>query len=73
MPDTATEILAALKIGENVFSRCEYVPRDHTLRILPLVDVVLQEAQVTLNDLDALASVAALAVLLVFELRELLG
>ena len=54
--DTATENCSvALKIGENVFSRCEYVPRDHTLRILPLVDEVLQEAQVTLNDLDALA------------------
>ncbi len=54
--DTATENCSvALKIGDEVIHRCEFVPRDHTLRILPLVDSVLSESGLSLNDLDVLA------------------
>ncbi|EPF2930184.1 tRNA (adenosine(37)-N6)-threonylcarbamoyltransferase complex dimerization subunit type 1 TsaB [Vibrio navarrensis] len=54
--DTATENCSvALLVGEQVFSRSEVAPRDHTKKVLPMVDEVLQEAGLTLHDLDALA------------------
>ncbi|CAM2882858.1 tRNA (adenosine(37)-N6)-threonylcarbamoyltransferase complex dimerization subunit type 1 TsaB [Vibrio diazotrophicus] len=54
--DTATEQCSvALMVGEKVYSRSEFAPRDHTKKILPMVDEVLKEAGLALSDLDALA------------------
>ena len=54
--DTATEACSvALMVGDDVYSRSEVAPRDHTKKILPMVDDVLHEAGLTLQDLDALA------------------
>lgn len=54
--DTATENCSvALLVDDKVIVRSEVAPRDHTKKILPMVDEVLQEAGITLTDLDALA------------------
>lgn len=54
--DTATENCSvALMVGDDVISRCEYAPREHTTKILPMVDTVLAEGGLKLNQLDALA------------------
>lgn len=54
--DTATENCSvALKVGNDIIARCEYAPREHTTKILPLIDSVLAEAGIKLNNLDALA------------------
>ncbi|ENY71611.1 tRNA (adenosine(37)-N6)-threonylcarbamoyltransferase complex dimerization subunit type 1 TsaB [Aeromonas diversa] len=54
--DTATEACsAALLMGEQVFARYEEAPRDHTRKILPMVQSLLDEAGITLADLDAIA------------------
>ncbi|MBY7976437.1 tRNA (adenosine(37)-N6)-threonylcarbamoyltransferase complex dimerization subunit type 1 TsaB [Vibrio fluvialis] len=54
--DTATEACSvALMVGDKLYSRSEVAPRDHTKKILPMVDEVLKEAGVTLQELDALA------------------
>lgn len=54
--DTATENCSvALLVDEKVYVRSEVAPRDHTKKILPMVDEVLKEAGVTLAELDALA------------------
>lgn len=54
--DTATERCSvALMVGDKVYSRSEFAPRDHTKKILPMVDEVLKEAGLALSDLDALA------------------
>lgn len=54
--DTATEQCSvALMVGDKIYSRSEFAPRDHTKKILPMVDEVLKEAGLALSDLDALA------------------
>lgn len=55
--DTATEACsAALMLGnELLLERCAVAPREHTQRILPMVDSLLAEAGITLDSLDALA------------------
>ncbi|WP_293752106.1 tRNA (adenosine(37)-N6)-threonylcarbamoyltransferase complex dimerization subunit type 1 TsaB [uncultured Paraglaciecola sp.] len=54
--DTATEACSvALEVSEQVFSRFEVCPQQHSQRILPMIDEVLKEAKVTLQDLDYLA------------------
>ena len=54
--DTATENCSvALMIGDDVISRCEYAPREHTTKILPMIDAVLVDAGIKLKQLDALA------------------
>ncbi len=54
--DTATENCSvALCMGDEVIARCESVPREHTTRILPLVDSLLAEAGLSLHQLDGLA------------------
>ncbi|MGL6171894.1 MAG: tRNA (adenosine(37)-N6)-threonylcarbamoyltransferase complex dimerization subunit type 1 TsaB [Vibrio sp.] len=54
--DTATERCSvALLVGNTVYSRSEIAPRDHTKKVLPMVDEVLKEAGITLAELDALA------------------
>lgn len=54
--DTATEACSvALWNNGEIYSRDEVRPREHTQRILPLVQQVLAESGLTLTDLDALA------------------
>lgn len=54
--DTSTENCSvALMIDDRIIARSEVAPRDHTKKILPMVDEVLTEAGITLQDLDALA------------------
>jgi len=54
--DTSTEnCSAALSINGNVLVREFESPREHTKRILPMVDSLLSEAGIKLTDLDALA------------------
>jgi tRNA threonylcarbamoyladenosine biosynthesis protein TsaB len=53
--DTATEACSvALEFANKIYSRFEVCPQQHSQRILPMVDEVLKEANVTLNDLDYL-------------------
>ncbi len=73
--DTATENCSvALMIGDDVISRCEYAPREHTTKILPMIDAVLAEAGIKLKQLDALAygrgAVASQGCVLVLVLRK---
>ena len=43
--DTATEACsAALLVGDTLYSRWEEAPRDHTRKILPMVQALLDEA-----------------------------
>lgn len=54
--DTATENCSVAVIdGDKTFFRSEVAPRDHTKKILPMVDEVLKEAGLKLADVDALA------------------
>jgi tRNA threonylcarbamoyladenosine biosynthesis protein TsaB len=54
--DTATEACSvALEINKHVFNRFEICPQQHSQRILPMIDEVLKEANVSLMDLDYLA------------------
>lgn len=54
--DTATENCSvALLVGDTTYSRSELAPRDHTKKVLPMVDELLKEAGLTLAELDALA------------------
>jgi tRNA threonylcarbamoyladenosine biosynthesis protein TsaB len=54
--DTATENCSvALLHDGTITTRSEISPRGHASKVLPMVDEVLQEAGLTLADLDALA------------------
>ncbi|EMI5489418.1 tRNA (adenosine(37)-N6)-threonylcarbamoyltransferase complex dimerization subunit type 1 TsaB [Providencia stuartii] len=54
--DTATEACSvALLCGTEVISRFAISPREHTQKVLPMVEEVLSQAGITLNQLDALA------------------
>lgn len=54
--DTSTENCSvALMINDRMITRSEVAPRDHTKKILPMVDEVLKEGGITLQELDALA------------------
>lgn len=54
--DTATEACSAALWNDGAQSaHFEICPREHTQRILPLVQEVLTESGTTLNELDALA------------------
>jgi len=54
--DTATEACsAALWLDGEISERFEVCPREHTQRILPMVDSLLSEAGIELAQLDALA------------------
>ncbi|WP_413111340.1 tRNA (adenosine(37)-N6)-threonylcarbamoyltransferase complex dimerization subunit type 1 TsaB [Thaumasiovibrio sp. DFM-14] len=54
--DTATENCSvALRVGNDVIHRSAIAPREHTTKILPMVDEVLAEGGMTLSQLDALA------------------
>jgi len=54
--DTCTETCSvALTINGDVYARIEDAPREHSQRLLPMVDAVLAEAKVTLADIDLIA------------------
>lgn len=54
--DAATEACSvALQIDGEVFSRYEVAPQQHSQKLLPMVDEVLNEAGVSLAELDGLA------------------
>lgn len=54
--DTATEACsAALLHGEQLSSQYELAPQAHTRKILPMCNELLQEAGLSLNQLDAIA------------------
>lgn len=57
--ETATEACSAALITNNsdetIISRFQLAPREHTKLILPMMDEVLQEANIELNDIDAIA------------------
>ena len=54
--DTATEACSAALWNDGTLSaHFEICPREHTQRILPLVQEVLTESGTTLSELDALA------------------
>lgn len=54
--DTATEACSvALWNDGETLAYYEVCPREHTQRILPMVEQVLSESEITLNSLDALA------------------
>ncbi|QDE31006.1 MULTISPECIES: tRNA (adenosine(37)-N6)-threonylcarbamoyltransferase complex dimerization subunit type 1 TsaB [Shewanella] len=54
--DTCTETCSvALTINGDVYARIEDAPREHSQRLLPMVDDVLAEAKVTLVDIDMIA------------------
>lgn len=54
--DTATEACSvALWDDGKIYSHYEICPREHTQRILPIVQQVLTESGLSLNDLNALA------------------
>ena len=54
--DTATEACSAALWNEgNTCAHFELCPREHTQRILPIVQDILTQGGISLNDLDALA------------------
>lgn len=54
--DTCTESCsAALTVEGKIFSRIADAPREHSQRLLPMVDEVLKEAQISLADIDIIA------------------
>lgn len=54
--DTSTEFCsAAIMVDQEVLFKGEIAPREHTTKILPMVDQLLVDAGLKLTDLDALA------------------
>ena len=54
--DTCTETCsAAITVNGNVFAQIADAPREHSQRLLPMVDEVLAQAQVSLADVDLIA------------------
>src|SRR5687767_11113424 len=54
--DTATEACsAALLVGSRVLTRYMEAERGHAEQMLPMVDALLAEAQISLKQLDAIA------------------
>lgn len=54
--DTSTEACsAALMVGQEVISEFQLAPREHTQLILPMVERLLAQADLKLNQLDALS------------------
>ena len=53
--DASTEACSvALQVNNKVYSRYELCPQSHSLRLLPMIDSVLAEANVTLSALNGL-------------------
>lgn len=53
--DASTEACSvALQVNGKTFSRYELCPQSHSLRLLPMIDAVLNEANIKLAELDGL-------------------
>lgn len=53
--DTSTEACSvALQVGETVYSDYQVAPRQHGELVLPMVDSLLEQAQIKLSDLDVI-------------------
>ena len=53
--DASTEACSvALQIDDKVYSRFELCPQSHSLLLLPMIDEVLKEANISLHQLDGL-------------------
>lgn len=53
--DTATEACSvAVQVDGKIYNRFEICPQQHSQRILPMIDEVLHEANITLKELDYL-------------------
>ncbi|WP_299071698.1 tRNA (adenosine(37)-N6)-threonylcarbamoyltransferase complex dimerization subunit type 1 TsaB [uncultured Paraglaciecola sp.] len=53
--DTATEACSvALEVNKQTFHRFEICPQQHSQRILPMIDEVLTEANISLQEVDVL-------------------
>ena len=53
--DASTEACSvALQVNDQVYSRYELCPQSHSLRLLPMIDAVLAEANITLSALNGL-------------------
>lgn len=48
-------LVADESVGDKIFSDHQHVPRQHTKRLLPMIDGVLVKAGLTVKDLDAIA------------------
>lgn len=46
---------AALKVGGKLFERFELTPKAHTRLVLPMIESVLEEAELSLSDVEAIA------------------
>lgn len=55
--DSSTEAcsVAVLRKNKTTYQRFMFAPREHTQKILPTVDEVIKEAQLTLSDIDVIA------------------
>ncbi|NTS78444.1 tRNA (adenosine(37)-N6)-threonylcarbamoyltransferase complex dimerization subunit type 1 TsaB [Catenovulum sp. SM1970] len=54
--DTSTEACSvAVLTQDNVYSEFDICPREHNQRVLPMVDKLLAQAQLKLNQIDAIA------------------
>lgn len=54
--DTSTEACSvAITKGDEIFYRQDVTPRSHTKMVLPMVDDLLTQAQLSINDVDAIA------------------
>jgi tRNA threonylcarbamoyladenosine biosynthesis protein TsaB len=53
--DTSTDACSvALQKGESVYAKFEVVPRQHTQRLLPMVEELLTDASIKVSDLDVI-------------------
>jgi len=53
--DASTEACSvALQVNDKVYSRYDLCPQSHSLQLLPMVDEVLKEANITLSQCDGL-------------------
>lgn len=53
--DTATEACSvAISVNGKVYSRFEICPQQHSQRLLPMIDEVMQEAKLSISELDYL-------------------
>lgn len=53
--DASTEACSvALQVNGNIYSRYDLCPQSHSLQLLPMVDAVLNEANITLSQCDGL-------------------
>lgn len=54
--DAATEACSvALKVGDDIISKYEVAPQQHSQKLLPFVDEILAQGEIKLSQLDAIA------------------